>query len=167
MNKSLIERGYIEVEDLKNDMNYPSADRFKRGPVAIIECLQDIPCDPCRDACPYGAIELDGLTERPRLHEDKCTGCGLCIAVCPGQAIFTVDRSGEDGFVTFPYEYLPLPEKGMRVMAVDRAGEPVCEAEVIKVMDAKKMNRTRLVTIRVPRERVDEVRFIQKIEAGE
>ena len=167
MSKSLTELGYIEVEAIRNDMNYPGPERFARGPVAIIECLQDIPCNPCRDACPHEAILLSGLTERPRLVEDRCTGCGLCIAACPGQAIFVVDRSGEDGLVTFPYEYLPLPVRGMAVTAVDRAGQPVCEGTVTRVVDTQKMNRTRLVTIRVPGDKVDEVRFIRIPGEGE
>lgn len=167
MSKSLIEKGYIEVEDILGDMNYPSAERFMKGPVAIIECLQEIPCNPCKEACPYGAIILEGLTERPRLDEEKCIGCGLCIAGCPGQAIFVVDKSGEEGLVTFPYEYLPLPQKGMAVTAVNRAGEAVCEGRVTKVVDAKKMNKTRLVTIAVPLEHVDDVRFMKRVEAGE
>ena len=53
------------------------------------------------------------------------------------------------------------------MIAVDRAGAPVCEAEVTRVVDAKKMNRTRLVTIRVPKSQVDVVRCIRKIEKGE
>ena len=29
---------------------------MNQGPVAIIECVQEIPCDPCVDACRQGAI---------------------------------------------------------------------------------------------------------------
>lgn len=167
MSNSLIEKGYIEVEDLLKDQNYPSEERFKKGPVAIIECMQEIPCNPCQDACPHGAIVLDGLIKRPQLIEEKCIGCGICIAACPGQAIFVVDKSREEGSVTFPYEYLPLPKKGMDVLAVDRAGMAVCKAQVIKVVDSKTMNKTRLVTIRVPLDKVDKVRFIERLGAGE
>jgi Fe-S-cluster-containing hydrogenase component 2 len=167
MSNSLIERGYIDIEDLRSDQNWPSADRYQKGAVAVIECMQEIPCNPCKDACPYGAIVLEGLTVRPQLIEDKCIGCGLCIAKCPGQAIFVVDKSKDVGTVTFPYEYLPLPEKGMKVTAVNRAGEAVCEGLVTKVVDSKMMNKTRLVTIAVPVELVDEVRFMKRVEAGE
>ncbi|QRN85320.1 4Fe-4S dicluster domain-containing protein [Clostridia bacterium] len=167
MSNSLIEKGYIEVEDILEDINYPSKERFTKGPVAIIECMQEIPCNPCKDACPHGAIVLDGLVKRPQLIEEKCIGCGLCIAACPGQSIFVVDKSKEVGSVTFPYEYLPIPEVGMEIIAVDRSGKEVCAASVIKVVDSKMMNKTRLVTIRVPVDKVDEVRFMKRLGAGE
>ncbi len=39
-------------------------------------------CDECVKACPVdGAIELRGGV--PVIHENTCTGCGLCQQVCP------------------------------------------------------------------------------------
>jgi len=36
------------------------------------------------------------------------------VACCPGQAIFLVEEHEDEdyGLVTFPYEFLPLPEVG-------------------------------------------------------
>ena len=72
------------------------------------------------------------ITALPQLDEDKCIGCYTCIAVCPGQAIFVVDESleGDDATVAMPYEFLPLPEKGEKVTALDRSGAELGEAEV-------------------------------------
>ncbi|HNV72562.1 MAG TPA: 4Fe-4S ferredoxin, partial [Candidatus Ozemobacteraceae bacterium] len=57
----------------------PTPERMKKGPVAIIECFQDIPCDPCVTACPTKAIHMQsGITDKPHLEEKRCTGCGMC-----------------------------------------------------------------------------------------
>ncbi|GAA6755295.1 4Fe-4S dicluster domain-containing protein [Thermus thalpophilus] len=42
-------------------------------------------CDKCHQACPKGAVRLEGW--RVELDEVLCTGCGLCTGVCPGLAL--------------------------------------------------------------------------------
>ncbi len=42
-------------------------------------------CDRCYQACPKGAVRLEGW--RVELDEALCTGCGLCTGVCPGVAL--------------------------------------------------------------------------------
>lgn len=42
-------------------------------------------CDRCYQACPKGAVRLEGW--RVELDEVLCTGCGLCTGVCPGVAL--------------------------------------------------------------------------------
>ena len=70
----------------------PSEERLQKGPVAILECFQKIPCAPCVKACPQGAITIgEDINEIPTFNADKCIGCGQCIVNCPGQAIFVVD----------------------------------------------------------------------------
>jgi len=56
------------------------------------DCLAraGITCMACRDACPEAAIAMRpriGGPFLPVLDEDICTGCGACVAPCPGQAI--------------------------------------------------------------------------------
>ena len=41
-------------------------DRIRKGPVAVIECYEEIPCDPCRTSCPKKAITL--MTQSIRSH---------------------------------------------------------------------------------------------------
>jgi len=57
---------------------------------------------------------------------------------------------------------MPLPEKGQKVNAVNRAGQVVCEGEVVDVKDLKVYDRTPVVTISVPVEYTEEVRNIQR-----
>ena len=158
----LINDGILSQEELERLL--PSDDRFRKGPVAIIECIQDIPCDPCVGACPAHAITMrEGITDRPHLDADKCTGCGLCLASCPGLAIFLVNvhHSKDKATVSLPYELLPVPQAGDFVAGLDREGKPVCRAKVLRVLSGKKLDHTRIITVEVPRRLAMTVRGIR------
>jgi len=161
--ESIEKDGIVRWEDVQGCPGCPTKPRADR-PVAVVECLQEIPCNPCETSCPFGAIKVgDPITNLPVLNEDLCTGCGTCVAACPGLAIFLEDDShGPDvAQVTFPYEYLPLPEKGERVQATNRAGEVICEATVVRVRTpTKATNKTAVITISVPRDYLHEARGI-------
>ena len=152
------EDGVLELEDL----NLPSEERLKKGPTAIIECIENIPCNPCVDACPFNAISMEKITDIPEIDYEKCIGCGTCIPACPGLAIFVVDISREKAVITIPYEFLPIPEIGDKVKALDRKGEIVSEAKVIRVK--KNENKTNTVTIEVKKELGMIVRNIKVIK---
>ncbi|MDO4545548.1 MAG: (2Fe-2S)-binding protein [Bacillota bacterium] len=146
-------------------MSYPSEERMAKGPVAIAECNQEIPCNPCEAACKFHAIKIgEPITNLPTMDYEKCTGCGLCIAQCSGLAIFVINKAyGEGkGTVSFPYEYMPLPEKGQKAKAVDRQGKVVCDGEIVDVKNPKSFDRTPVVTVAVPVEYTEEVRSIQR-----
>jgi Fe-S-cluster-containing hydrogenase component 2 len=146
----------------------PSAARLAAGPVAIIECTQNIPCNPCADACARGAIQpLADINECPALDVSRCNGCGLCLAHCPGLAIFVVDYSfsSDRALVKIPYEFLPLPRPGNKVAALNRAGERVGVAEVVKVQEFK--NKTAVIWLAVPTDLANEVRNIEPGEGDE
>jgi Fe-S-cluster-containing hydrogenase component 2 len=165
MDMSLESKGYLTIFDLENAKMYPSEERFEKGPVAIVECIQEIPCNPCEKACKFGAITIgEPITNLPRVHEENCSGCGVCVAQCPGLAIFIVDKtySDEEGTVSFPFEYFPLPEAGQEVTAVDRSGEKVCDGRVVKVLNPKSFDRTPVVTVAVPKKFVEDVRSIER-----
>lgn len=162
---ALLNEGYLTLEELKASIKYPSQERLSQGPVAIIECTQEIPCNPCEASCRLGAISIgEPITNLPQLNDEKCIGCGVCIAQCSGLAIFVIDKTfkKDKGSVSFPYEYLPLPEVGQNVSAVDRRGSVVCEGEIVKVMNPASFDRTPVVTVAVPVEYTEEVRSIRR-----
>jgi len=150
-------RGYVEVEELKQMGLVPPPERMERGPVAVTECVEEIPCNVCEAACRLGAVSVEGLRGRPRVDWDRCTGCGVCVGVCPGQAMFVVSLAGGEGRVTLPYEFLPKLAPGMRVKLLSRRGEELGVGEVERVFE---VNRTQVVTVRVPGELVMEVRAV-------
>jgi Fe-S-cluster-containing hydrogenase component 2 len=142
----------------------PSKERLAAGPVVIVECIENIPCNPCAYACPRKAITIAGsLTDLPQVDFDKCNGCTLCIAKCPGLAIFVVHKgySKTEATVTLPYELLPRPTVGISVACLDRAGWAVCKGKVVKVLDTKALNRCAVVTVAVPTRYWNTVRSIR------
>ncbi len=162
---ALEQSGYITREELEQFGLLPSKKRFEQGPVAVIECIQEIPCNPCEAACPRNAIQIGTpITALPTLKEELCTGCGICIAKCPGLAIFTVDKtySDKEATVSFPYEYVPLPVKDEIVDAVNRAGEVVCKGRILKVLNPKANDRTPVVTVAIQKEFADDVRSMKR-----
>ena len=146
----------------------PTDERLSRGPVVIVECVENIPCNPCVAACPKGAITIEGdINGIPVVDFETCDGCGICLSACPGLAIFGVDLSGEGDTATVrvPYEFLPLPEAGETVVTFDREGNVVGEARVARVLDAKALDRTPIVSLDVPREKAMEVRHFRRKDA--
>jgi len=164
----ITKNGFLNAAELRERGIYPSEERMAKGPVAVIECCQNIPCNPCETACKFGAIKVgDPITNLPVLDESKCIGCGVCLTRCPGLAIFLVDKSGDTAKVSFPFEYLPLPEKGDVVKAVDRAGQYVCDATVVRINNAAANDCTPVITIEVPKDQCDNVRSIRRLNLPE
>ena len=86
---SILKVGYPCMEELRKVPGFPSEERMRKGPVAVIECVQEIPCNPCQAACPKKAITIgENITHLPVLDQEVCIGCGICISRCPGLAIF-------------------------------------------------------------------------------
>lgn len=158
----LINDGIPTIEDLA--LINPSEERLAKGPVAIVECFQEIPCNPCIEACRQGAITMPkDINDLPLVDTDNCNGCGLCISRCPGLAIFVVDKtySQEFGLVKLPFEYVPIPKAGQYAVGLDRAGRELGEFEVVKVISGGKKNMTYTISLAVPQELVMEVRNIR------
>ncbi len=138
----------------------------KRRALAVIECFEEIPCNPCETSCPQKAITLNGaIWHLPELLEERCIGCGICVAHCSGQAIFVVDDSYSEELcsISLPYEFWPLPEKGMAVDATDRDGAFVCPGTVKKVVTAPSFDQTAVLTVEVPSKYRDTVRGIRRL----
>jgi len=152
--KGAAAEGIPTPDELKKTPGWPGLKRLQGSPVAIIECIEEIPCDPCESACPAGAIKIgSSITNLPVLDEDKCTGCGLCISSCPGLAIFVLSLNYTDelALLSFPFEFLPLPKVGEEVSAIDREGRTVCKGKVVKILNEWKQDRTPVVSISIPK----------------
>ena len=162
LSESLLTKGYIADDEISR---YPGFVK-KAGVHPVMECTQNIPCNPCQDACPKGCISIgENITSLPVVVADKeCIGCGMCVASCSGQAIFLVDETYEEGYasITMPYEFLPLPEKGDVGTALDRSGKEICQAQVVDVRSTKAFDHTNLLTIKVPKDMADKARFYRR-----
>lgn len=147
----------------KDDVQLTSEERLSEGPVVLIECVENIPCDPCVAACPKEAISMEEITDTPDVTFEDCIGCGLCVTECPGLAIFVIDCSyhEEKCKITVPYEYLPVPGKGDEVMALDKSGDEIQKAEVTNVRSSGK---TYGITMEIDKENVWDVRGLKVIE---
>ncbi len=143
---------------------FPSIDRINKGPVAVIECFQNIPCNPCQTACRFNAINIgDDINNLPKLNSDNCTGCAICLSKCPGLSIMIVDgsKSQETVLIRLPYEFYPLPTEGSIVQGLDRAGEYITDAKVVGVLNPKSFDKTAVVTIEIDRKYLYNIRNIR------
>ena len=163
ISKNLLAHGFVSEEEIAQ---FPAARCAPgRGVHPVIECTQNIPCNPCQDACRFGCIRVgETITAIPAVNAGvACKGCGMCVASCSGQAIFLVNEDFEPGFasVAFPYEFLPPLKKGDAGMALDRSGTPVCDAEIVDVKQSPAMDKTAVVTMKVPVQFVHSARFFK------
>lgn len=55
---------------------------YRYQPVACRHCDDA----PCIDHCPESAVYRDEESGITLIHEDDCTGCGICLEVCPYKA---------------------------------------------------------------------------------
>lgn len=159
VSESLLSKGYVADDEITRFPGFRK--QVKVHPV--IECTQNIPCNPCQDACKKGCISIgDNITSLPiSVEGSECINCGMCVASCSGQAIFLVAEDTEPGFgeVTIPYEFLPLPEKGDKGYGLSRSGQKLCDVEITNVRTSKAFDGTNLVTMKVPMEYIDKARF--------
>ena len=141
----------------------PSPERRARGPYIVMECYEEIPCNPCSTSCPFHAVHMDNINDLPQCDIDKCTGCGNCVGRCPGLACFVIDETVGDGKVkiTFPYEMVPLPAVGDQVDALGRDGEVVGKAEIVRVLSTEKLDHTSIITMLVDKELLYDARNIR------
>lgn len=130
----------------------------------MVDCRQEIPCNPCEEACPTGAIRVGpDICAVPRFDPRACNGCGRCVALCPGMAVFLLDRREDDGFarVTLPYEMGRRPVEGEEVQVVDGEGKALTGGKILKVRAVGGKAPTLLVTVKVPEEAALKVRGLR------
>ncbi len=160
--------GAPSLEELNKSPGFPGGIKREK-PLAFIECVEEIPCNPCASACPNNAIKLEeGLTSLPKLDPELCTGCGICISACPGLAIYVKAFEYAPGLssVMFPYEYYPLPKIGDEVDLVNRFGDIICRGSVLSVKLTPKYDRTAIVRVSYPQLFFNEVVSMKRLSAG-
>ena len=127
-------------------------------PLAITECYEEIPCNPCATSCPFDAIYIgEDINTIPIVDFEKCTGCGICVYSCPGLAIFTVQElDTENARFKIPFELRPLPMIGETWSGVNRSGEIITKALIEKVSLTKRHDKTALIQVLVPVEFIND-----------
>lgn len=121
----------------------------------VIRCVQEIPCNPCQQACPENLISMPGSIMALPTFSGQCLGCGECVTVCPGLAINLVfndyDPSGEKALLMLPFEFsLDRVPLGGEVDTVDIDGAPVGKGKVIAVRSRQSQDRRHLLMVEVP-----------------
>ena len=167
MQKTLKIIGAPSLEELRQSTAFPKANDYQRGPIPIIECIEEIPCNPCETVCPKGAIKVGNpITNQPVIDFSLCSGCGICIAKCPGLAIYILDinYNQDEALITFPYEYLPLPQKGQTVSLVNRLGNTICQGRVIKVINHDLYDHTTLISVVFPKVHYENVISMKRLD---
>jgi Fe-S-cluster-containing hydrogenase component 2 len=127
-----VQRGYNTREELEELNALPPEEIVISKRVAMIECTEEIPCNPCAYVCRVDAISKESLSSPGIVDFEKCSGCTACVVVCPGLSIFLQQIKDGKGYVTLPYELLPAPKAGDRVELKDRSGKIVGEGVIVK-----------------------------------
>jgi Fe-S-cluster-containing hydrogenase component 2 len=138
----------------------------KKGGLVVVECPQRIPCNPCNTSCPVGAIKpFADINDTPEIDYEKCTGCAICVSVCPGLACFVIDLTfaPDKALFKLPYEMLPLPAKGEAVDCLGRAGEVLAKGTVEAVTEPKR-DRTYVVHVSAPKNLADSIRAVRVVK---
>lgn len=139
----------------------------------LIRCMQEIPCNPCTEACPNNCISMPGSILSLPVFEGECIGCGRCVLACPGLAINLVfndyDPDKEKALLMLPYEFVnDIIPFGRDVTTTDMEGNIVGKGRVIAYKDREIQNSRRLLLLEVPYEdRLTVAGFrIREVEVG-
>ena len=133
----------------------------------MIRCNQEIPCNPCTEACILQSIKIKEPTMmgRPRFT-GTCLGCTRCAAICPGLAITIVDRQYDPikktARVVIPWEMPQGTIKiGQNAPTTGVEGEDIGTGKIIAIKQSHWQNKRSLVSLEVPFNEADQVAGIR------
>lgn len=129
-----------------------------------VYCQQEIPCDPCAASCGKKAIIKRSLTSLPEFKKENCIGCLLCVANCPGQALFYLNEELKE--LIFPFEFWVRPEIGEKIDLVDEYGNILGFGEVKDFIDKKAFNKTTLIVVKGILDDLERTRGIVRRQAN-
>lgn len=132
----------------------------------VMDCLEQIPCNPCEEVCRRGAVAIgENLNGVPVFTAEKCDGCGACITICPGSCIYLVEEAGEGrARVTMAHDRLPRPAEGSEVALVGRGGETVGQGIVCRVKNTRTDRHLWQVTVETSAEAAGSTRGFRQGE---
>ena len=143
----LLKDGIPSIEQVKDC--FPEEAALTK-PKAIIECYEEIPCNPCETSCPFKAITIGAdINKIPQIDHNVCTGCRICVHSCPGLAIMIAQIKDDQAIFRIPYELLPLPVEGETWEGVDRSGGVISPVKILKVDQSKRQDRTAIVHVAI------------------
>ncbi len=135
----------------------------KKGVYPVINCVQEIPCNPCEVVCPKDSIKIgEPITNVPE-YVGGCIGCEICVAKCPGLAITLVDWRKGDPIVTVPFEFEPDEyfKVGDMVDVTDRLGNLLGKAEVVRIRRRTVSKGTHIVKLKADRSIAEKIAGIR------
>lgn len=144
---------------------YPAPKNKKIYP--RIHCAQEIPCNPCTEACVLQSIKIkdSSMMGRPQFDGD-CVGCCRCVSICPGLAITLIDKTYDEtkktALVIVPWE-MPKGEIqiGQKVVTTGMEGDSIGTGKIISMKESKWQNRRVLISLEVPFIDVDKIAGIR------
>ena len=98
-------------------------------------------CYSCFRACPHAALEPDTEESAMKCIENACMACGVCVAICPGEAIVIIE---EEAGLTF--DSVEKGKAGMcKVFCCENsAGPAFCEITKELGTEAEKLSLTEI-----------------------
>lgn len=145
----------VDLSRFKEFSGIPKGEQFKRS-VASVECLESISCQLCEKACPEGAIRFTSARDQV-LDEAKCTGCGICVLVCPSSTPVMIHEkeTQANSLLTLAQARGETWKKGDLGTLINRRGDSLGSGRVHHC-------ENNLVTVEVPGHLIWEARSIRK-----